>query len=208
MMNPKNKLIAQLMLKELPGLAGALQNGGGARQSLSQLARRQHHDHLANAMLSAVSSLLTPRPNRYPLGELQRLGAGLGAALPNSNEGGQQGGILDALGTDGRAQQRMSAVAAAHPEKVAPRPPARGMSAPAAAEVSGAMALRRAATPPRRALRKPASRQLKLEDFSGTVARRLDHPAVLPGGWKLYGYEKEGGRPVYVGPGRKLRVYG
>jgi len=81
-------------------------------------------------------------------------------------------------------------------------------SAPMAAEASGAKALGRSATLPSRALRKAPSRQLKLEDFSGTVARRLDHPAVLPGGWKLYGYEKEGGRPVYVGPGRKLRVYG
>ena len=57
------------------------------------------------------------------------------------------------------------------------------------------------------AVRKATSR-LKLEDFTGTLASRLEHPAVLPGGWKLYGYEKEGGRPVYVGPKRQLRVYG
>jgi hypothetical protein len=207
-MNLNNNLIARQMLNELPGLVGALQPAGGAPQSLSDMARRQHSQNLANAMLSAASGLLTPSPNRYPLGPLQRLGAGLGAALQSYDEGGQQGGILDALGMDGRVTpRRVSAVGAARPGRVAPRPRARIASAPVAAEALGAKVLGRSATLPSRALRKAASRQLKLEDFSGTVAQRLDHPAVLPGGWKLYGYEKEGGRPVYMGPGRKLRVY-
>jgi hypothetical protein len=85
---------------------------------------------------------------------------------------------------------------------------ARSASAPVAGEGAGAHALGRTGVLSSRAVRKPASRQLKLEDFSGTLASRLDHPAVLPGGWKLYGYAKEGGRPVYVGPGQQLRVYG
>jgi len=38
------------------------------------------------------------------------------------------------------------------------------------------------------------------------VARRLEDPAVLPGGWELYGYDKKSDRPVYVGPGQELRV--
>src|SRR5271165_6962084 len=148
-MNLNNNLIARLMLNELPGLVGALQPAGGAPQSASEMARRQHSQNLANAMLSAASGLLTPSPNRYPLGPLQRLGAGLGAALQSYNEAGQQGGILDALGMDGRAAQRsVSAVAAARPGRVAPRPVARMGSARVAAEASGAKALGRGTTPP------------------------------------------------------------
>jgi len=101
-MNLNNNLIARLMLNELPGLVGALQPAGGAPQNLGEMARRQHSQNRANAMLSAASGLLTASPNRYPLGPLQRLGAGLGAALQSYNEAGQQGGILDALGMDAR----------------------------------------------------------------------------------------------------------
>ncbi len=202
-MNHNSNLIARLTLNQLPGLAGALQPAGGL-QSLSELARRQHSQNLANAVLSAASGLLAPRPN--PPAPLQRLGAGLGAALQSYNGGTPQGRILEALGMVGRAAQpRASAGGAARPGGDAPRrAPARKAPAPVHGAVAGAQALGRVSS----ALRKPASRQFKLEDFTGTLARTLDHPAILPGGWKLYGYDKEGGRPVYIGPGRKLRVYG
>ncbi len=208
-MNLNSNLIARLMLNQLPGLAGALQPAGGAPQSPSEMARQQHNQNLTNAMLSAASGLLAPSPNRYPLGPLQRLSAGLGAALQSYSGGAQQGGILDALEMDGRAAQpRASAAAAARPGRVAPVRTARTVSAPVPAEASGLKTLGRTAARAGGAPRQPASRQLKLEEFTGTLASRLDHPAVLPGGWKLYGYEKEGGRPVYMGPGRRLRVYG
>ncbi len=209
-MNHNSNLIARLTLNQLPGLAGALQPAGAAPQGLNELARLQHSQNLANAMLSAASGLLTPSPNRYPPAPLQRLGAGLGAALQSYNRGTPQGRILEALGMDGRAEQpRASAGAAARPGRDAPgRAPARKAPAPVHGAAAGAQALGRTGVLSSRALRKPASRQLKLEDFSGTLASRLDHPAVLPGGWKLCGYDQEGGRPVYVGPGRKLRVYG
>ena len=223
-MNLNSNLIGRLMLNELPGLAGAMQPAGGGTQSLAELAGRQHSQNLATAMLSAAAGLLAPSPNRYPLGPLQRLSAGLGAALQSYNGGAQQGGILDALEMDGRAAQpRASGAGPVRPGGAGPvRPggagrcgragwavrPARTTSAPAAAEASGAKVLGRITARSGSAARKPASRQPTLEEFTGTLASRLDHPAVLPGGWKLYGYEKEGGRPVYVGPGHRLRVYG
>lgn len=210
-MNLNSNLLARLMLNQLPGLAGTLQAAGGGRKGLGEWARRQHGQNLANAMLSATSGHLAPSPNHhYAPGPLQRLGAGLGAAMQSYNGGGLQGGILEVLGMDGSAARpRASAVARPRRGGVAPRGgPAQKGPAPAPAPASGNPAPGRIVASPGRAVRKPASRQLKLEAFNGTVARRLEHPAALPGGWKLYGYEQGGGRPVYVGPGRQLRVYG
>jgi hypothetical protein len=165
-------------------------------------------------MLAAASGMLARSPNRYPLGPLQRLGAGLGA-LQSYSEGGARGRILDALGMDGHgARSRTGATARAALKGTAP---ARAVPAAAAPELAGADSLdsgRRAAPAPRRiagrataAHRKAAAGGATLRKFSGTLARRLNHPAVLPGGWQLYGYEKESGRPVYVGPDRELRIY-
>lgn len=55
--------------------------------------------------------------------------------------------------------------------------------------------------------RKPPSVGPRLRKFNGKLARRLAHPAVLPGGWELYGYEEDSGSPVYAGPGQELRIY-
>lgn len=55
--------------------------------------------------------------------------------------------------------------------------------------------------------RQGAPRVPRLREFTGILASRLDSPAVLPGGWKLYGYERGTDSPVYIGPGRQLRVY-
>src|SRR5260370_20882284 len=100
-MDINTNLIARLMLSELPGLVGALQPAGPGAQNVSDQARRQRNQNLANAMLSAASGLLAPSPNRYPLGPLQRLAVGLGAGLQSYNDGAQQGRVLDALGIDG-----------------------------------------------------------------------------------------------------------
>jgi hypothetical protein len=208
-MNLNSNLIARLMLNELSGLGGALQPAGAAPQNLSEMARRQRNQNLTNAMLSAASGLLTPSPNRYPLGTLHRLGAGLGAALQGYNEGAPQAGILDALGMGGgTALPRGDAAAAGRRGAPIPRRAGRTVPAPLAAAASAGKIPGRAQASAGSAVRKPASRPLKLEDFTGTLARRLEHPAVLAGGWKLYGYENESGRPVYMGPGRQLRVYG
>ena len=179
-MNLNTNLLARLMLSQLPGLVGALQGGAAAPANPSDLARRQRNQNNAVAMLSAASGLLTPSPNRYPLGPLQRMGSGLGAALQNSTDGANQASILDALGMGGRPGPGQPA-------------PARRQPVPAAAAQG---------TAPERAAHRP-----KLRQFTGTVANRLDHPPVLPGGWKLYGYEQDTGSPVYVGPGQQLRIY-
>jgi len=223
-MDINTNLIARLMLNELPGLVGALQPAGPAAQNVSDAAGRQRNQNLANAMLSAASGLLAPSPNRYPLGPLQRLGVGLGAALQSYDGGAQQGRILDALGIDGGGapvQARVSAIAPGRRGGVAPHARARAAvapegaavaadapAAPALAGAAGDGALRRLAGRAGGVPRKAGTRAVKLEPFTGTLARRLEHPAVLPGGWKLYGYEKESGRPVYTGPGLQLRVYG
>ena len=107
-----SNLLAQLMLSQLPGLVGALQPAAAGPANLSEMARRQRNQNNASAMLSAASGLLTPSPNRYPLGALQRLGAGLGAALQSHTDGANQVSILDALGMEGRGgQSRASATA-------------------------------------------------------------------------------------------------
>ena len=189
-----SNLLAQLMLSQLPGLVGALQPAAAGPANLSEMARRQRNQNNASAMLSAASGLLTPSPNRYPLGALQRLGAGLGATLQSHTDGANQVSILDALGMEGRGgQSRASATA---------RSGAPGLHAQArrhGAPVPAALAAGPASEAP---VRRP-----KLRQFTGTVANRLEHPPVLPGGWKLYGYEQDTGSPVYVGPGQQLRIY-
>src|SRR5260370_19595178 len=97
-MDINTNLIARLMLNELPGLVGALQPAGPGAQNMSDPARRQRNQNLANAMLSAASGLLAPSPNRYPLGPLQRLGVGLGAGLQSYNDGAAQGRVPGAVG--------------------------------------------------------------------------------------------------------------
>lgn len=213
-MNLDGNPMARLMINQLPGLAGALQPSSGAAQRPSDLARRQQRQNLAKAMLVAASGMLAASPNRHPLGPLQRLGAGLGA-LQSQGDGGARARILEALGMDGRGvQSRTGAIAPAALKKTAPD---RASSAAAEQDVTGAEppdSARRAAPASRRIARranaahhKAAAGGHKLRKFSGKVGRHLDHPAVLPGGWQLYGYEKESGKPLYAGPNRELRVY-
>jgi hypothetical protein len=217
-MNRNHNVIARLMIEELPGLVGALQPAGGGARTLSDLARRQHRQNLANAMLAAASGLLMPGVNRDPLGPLQGLGAGLGAALQGYNRGPGQAGILDALGmVAGRGQPghtaRRRAVSNGNPSQKS----ARTVSAPIAPELEDgeqAASSGRASFAPHRGARrmsgaahKAGRRGATLRKFSGTIGQRLEDPAVLPGGWQLYGYEKESGRPVYMGPGQELRIY-
>ncbi len=211
-MNPGINAIARLLIEELPGLAGAIQPLGTGAQSLSELARQQRSQGLANAMLAAASGLLTPSPNRYPLGPLQRLGAGLGAALQAYNEGAAQVPMLDALAMGGQGgQSRTGAATRDRLGGIAPVQSVRMPPASAAAKlaaVESAVSGRRVGPAPlSAAARKSASGGPTLRRFTGTLARRLEHPAVLPGGWELYGYEEESGRPVYVGPGQELRIY-
>jgi hypothetical protein len=193
--------IGRLVANELPGLLGALQPAAGAAQNIGQIARRQS---LANAMLAAAAGLLTPSSNRYPLGPLQRLGAGLGAALesldaapaplamfqtPGGNTAPGEGAAMEGAA---RKQGRVFALSkvAARSDGARQRP----SSAPRRTASGGPRLLGR---PGRPVLRK----------FNGALGRRLEHPAVLPGGWQLYGYEAKSGHPVYAGPGRELRVY-
>jgi hypothetical protein len=207
-MNPGINAIARLLIEELPGLAGAIQPLSGGAQSLSELAR-QPNQSLTNAMLAAASGLLMPSPNRYPLGPLQRLGAGLGAALQAYNEGAAQAPVLDAPAMEGQGgQSRTGAAAREGLGGIAPAQPVRMPAAAKLAAVESAVSDRRVGPAPRSAAaRKSVSGGPMLRKFSGTLARRLEHPAVLPGGWELYGYEEESGRPVYVGPDQELRIY-
>jgi len=172
------------------------------------MARRQHRQNVANAMLAAAAGLLTPSPTRYQLGPLQRLGAGLGAALQSYNDGAGQERILDALAMDGGGVPARISGRSARPQRM--------MSAPAATQLAAAQSAvsgRRTAAVRRRMgganemARKHGSARAALHKFDGTLASRLDHPAVLPGGWKLYGYAKDSGSPVYVGPDAELRIY-
>jgi hypothetical protein len=214
-MNSGINAIARLLIEELPGLAGltgAIQPMGGG-QSSSELVRQQRNQNLANTMLAAASGLLMPSPNRYPLAPLQRLGAGLGAALQTYNEGAQQARVLDALrmeggglqsGTDAIAPQGLGGVAPVQPARIAPAP-----RTPESAAGESAVSERQRLGP---ALRRTMSRNAVsmgpvLRRFNGRLARRLEHPAILPGGWELYGYEEETGNPVYAGPGQELRIY-
>ncbi len=193
-----------LVANQLPGLLGILQPAGAA--TLDQLARGQDRRQLANAMLAAAAGLLTPSPNRYPLGPLQRLGAGLGAALGSYDRGAIPTGIfaaldgrrglphvgIEALGSGARPRRRSGAAADG-----AARLASGALQAAARLRAGGTLEPSGAAPSGRRRLRK----------FTGSLGRRLDHPASLPGGWELYGYEKQTGNPVYAGPGSELRVY-
>ncbi len=200
MLNPGINAFARFVVDEMPGLLGAIQPLG-APQSLSELARQQRSRNLANAMLAAASGMLMPSPNGYPLGRLQRLGAGLGAALQSYNEGAEQGRILDALGMDSQGASRGGTMA--HPALGAVGP-----SGPQLAPATSTVSDRRSAPAPRPMTGgKPPAIGPRLRKFNGKLASRLEHPAVLPGGWELYGYEEESGNPVYAGPGAELRTY-
>jgi hypothetical protein len=211
-MNINSNLIARLLINELPGLAGALQPLGTA-QGTNELARRGNSQNLSNAMLAAASGLLASNPSRYPLGPLQRLGGGLGAALQALSQGTGQEPMADAPGFDnggyrggGRGgRPALGGIAGARPRR------ARSAGIPELQRVESAVSAGHASAAPQRIVRRgtgtaAASGARTLRKFSGTVARRLDHPAVLPGGWQLYGYE-ESGSPIYVGPDQKLRIY-
>jgi hypothetical protein len=189
----------------LQGLLGVLQSAGAGPGNMSELARRQKNQNLANSMLAAAAGLLTPSPNRYPLGPLQRMGAGLGAALgtldQSEGEGAEYGGgeplaslshaPKKAMARTGRVTagaeltSTRSASGKGHPSRT-PRRAARTGIGPVPQAQMGEARLRR---------------------FTGTLSHRLEHPAILPGGWQLYGYEDKSGSPVYVGPGRQLRIY-
>jgi hypothetical protein len=210
-MNRNSNLMTRLMIAELPGLVGAMQaaspGGQGRGRVLSDLALQQHRRNLGNAMLLAASRLLAPASKGNPAGSLQRLGAGLGA-WQGSGQGAGGPGILDVLatgrgqlGTAGSAVNRGPAQRttgpASTPETEAADPSSRG----------AAVARQNAAGRPTGGTQPKPARRATLHKFSGTVARRLEYPAVLAGGWQLYGYDKKSGGPVYVGPNRELRLY-
>jgi hypothetical protein len=199
-----SNLLARLMINELPGLAGALQRAQRAPQSLAELIRQGRNQNLANAMLAVASGLLAPSPNRYPLNPLQRLGLGLGAVLGSYDASAPQGPILDVVEMeDRRRQPRIGAIARGGVGEVAAAPPARTGPSPARSSGEAEVQLtQRAVGAPRQ------PQAAKLTKFTGRLAKRLDHPVVLPGGWTLYGYEQDTGRPVYLGPERRLGVYG
>jgi len=175
-MNRDTNLLARLMLTQLPGLVGAMQLAAVTPPSLSELARRQRNQNMANALLSTASGLVPPNPNRYAAVPLQRLG--------------------------GQAAQ---AQALRKPTPDAERSVADSPAAQDSARVRGVPSriVGRAAG----AHHQDASRVPRLREFTGTLANRLHSPPVLPGGWQLYGYERDTGSPVYIGPGRQLRVY-
>ena len=196
-MNVDARSVGRVLANELPGLLGVLQPGAGAAQNPAEAARRQG---LANAMLAAAAGLLTPSPNRYPLGPLQRLGAGLGAAL-ESLDAAPPSALFQTSGGEAAGQGSATEGAARKKGRVLAK-----VAAPAAA------AGQRPSKEPHRAGSRGAGRLARqrgpaLRKFNGSLGRRLEHPAVLPGGWQLYGYEAKSGNPVYAGPGRELRVY-
>jgi hypothetical protein len=210
-MNHNSNLIARLMIAELPGLVGAMQQaspGGQARaRGLSDMALRQHRRNLGNAMLVAASRLLAPASKGNPAGSLQRLGAGLGAVM--QGQGAMEPGILDALG-DGRQSRGAGSMVnrSAAQGKTGPA----SAPGPATAESSNSRAAARnaegrASGGANSGRERKSARGATLYKFSGTVARRLEYPAVLSGGWQLYGYDKKSGKPVYVGPNQELRIY-
>jgi hypothetical protein len=204
--------LGELVTNQLPGLLGVLQPAAAGAMSLNQAASGHNRQNLANAMLAAAAGLLTPSPNRYPLGPLQRLGAGLGAAMESYDRGPAPMGILSAL--EGRRGLPRAAGAIDEADR-ATRPmrrdASRGPRATAAAQSDSRAELASVARPKaagaRVASRNTVSDNRRLRKFNGSLGRRLDHPASLPGGWELYGYEKQSGHPVYVGPGSELRVY-
>jgi hypothetical protein len=192
-MNLNTNLLARLMLAQLPGLVGAMQLAAAAPPSLSELARRQRKQNMTNALLS--TGLLTPNPKRYPPVPPQRTGAGLSAVPQSRNDGAGQRQVIEALGMGGHGvQSRGIAIAG----------PRLGGQAPAQARHKLAP---EPAEPAKGSSHQGASRVPKLREFTGTLANRLNYPPVLPGGWKLYGYERHTGNPVYIGPGRQLCVY-
>lgn len=188
----------------LQGLLGVLQSAGEAPGGMSELARRQKNQNLANSMLAAAAGLLTPSPNRYPLGPLQRMGAGLGAAL----------GTLDQSEGDGAEYGGGEPLALSRAPKNAM---ARTGRVTAGAEFTSARSTSgkgHSSRTPRRAARtgigpvpQAQTGEARLRKFTGRLSHRLEHPAILPGGWQLYGYEEKSGSPIYVGPGRQLRIY-
>ncbi len=176
-MNSDTNLLARLMLTQLPGLVGAMQLAAVLPSSLGELARRQRNQNIANALLSTASGLVPPSPSRYAAVPLQRLG--------------------------GQAAQASAL------RKPAPEPAERpAAEAPAAQDHAPGQGVRsRMAGRAAGAHHQGGSRVPRLREFTGTLASRLSSPPVLPGGWKLYGYEGKTGSPVYIGPGRQLRVY-
>jgi hypothetical protein len=176
-MNRNTNLLARLMLTQLPGLVGAMQLAAVAPPSLSELARRQRSQNMVNALLSTASGLLPPSPNGYPAVQPQRLGGQAAQA--------QARRMLAPEPAEGSAADAL----AAH-DSVSTR----GVPARLVGRAAGAH-------------HQSASRVPRLREFTGTLGNRLNSPPVLPGGWKLYGYERDTGSPVYIGPGRQLRVY-
>jgi hypothetical protein len=174
-MNRDTNLLARLMLTQLPGLVGAMQLAAVVPPGLSELARRQRNQNMANALLATASGFLPFSPSRY-------------ASVTPQQPGGQ---------------------AAQAFRKPAPEPAQRSAADGPAAQDSASVR-----SVPSRLIKRAASAHHqggldvpRLREFTGILANRLNSPAVLPGGWKLYGYERDTGRPVYIGPGRQLRVY-
>ncbi len=176
-MNRDTNLLARLMLTQLPGLVGAMQLAAVLPSSLNELARRQRNQNIANALLSTASRLVPPSPSRYAAVPLQRLG-GQAAQAPEIPK---------------RAPEPAERSAADAPA-VQDHASGRGVPSRMAGRAAGAH-------------HQGGPRVPRLREFTGTLARRLSSPPVLPGGWKLYGYERETGSPVYIGPGRQLRDY-
>ena len=220
-MDLNRNLLARLMLARLPGLLGAMQAAAAPALSVNDLALPQRNRNVNNALLSAASALLSPSANRYPLGPLERLSAPMGETIQNGGAGQPQ--VLEALGMRGRGgQSRMSAIAPPRPAGPAPRAQAasKRMLEPAAVveeSLTVALPVSRGASPSeadkqlvRRAAgvqRRSVSPLPKLRQFTGRLGSRLGHPPVLPGGWKLYGYDRGTGNPVYIGPGGQLGIY-
>ncbi len=179
------------LINGLPGLLGALQPLN-APLDPAELARRIQRRNLSQAMLGAAARLLAAHPNRYrPLA--LNMGTGAPPRTHAHTAGGERShesaGETRRLGALGGA----ASIQAGEGENVRREPRRRDL-----AHRSG----RRVQEPAHRG----PSPGARLRRFSGTVSRRLAHPAVLPGGWELYGFEA-GGSPVYSGPGGELRIY-
>ena len=200
-MSLDNGLLNRLVMAQLPGLAAALQSAGGSAVNSGQLQRRQSNQDIADTMLRAAAGMLSPSPNRYPLGRLQRLGLGLGAAL-GGYDGDLQGGQLAGLITRGTMPNHARAsTPRIHGRSAGPDRLGEGLvpSLPLARREAGS-------NQPRTARKGKQAGMLR--EFRGELGRRLESPAVLPGGWTLHGYAKEGAKPVYIGPAGQLMIYG
>lgn len=200
-----------LMLKQLPGLAGAIQAAAAPASGLTTIAGAQRNQNIINALLNAVSGLLATNPTGYSIGPLQRLSPRVGTVLGGYDDGAAQAQLLGALGMGGRgAQSRGSAPAAqppvGHPPQAQERSrPTSGLTA--VAEQTPCDSVQYVAQQVTATTHQSESPVRKLREFNGTLSSRLCHPAVLPGGWRLYGYARGTGDPVYIGPGNELRVY-